>query len=133
MTATHTGTGGNKGQGSNWIRKARRWAIYMRDSWTCVYCEREDVALTLDHVHPRELGGGNETSNLVTACRACNTAKGKKSLDEFTPTRTREIQKRLRVKIDTRAARVHMKADEALVTRVRNNSNPAHSAYRGAA
>lgn len=124
---------GNKNQGGKWIRRERRWAVYMRDNWTCVYCEREDVALTLDHVHPRELGGGNEESNLVTACRTCNTTRGQTPIEEFAPTRTREIQKRLRVKIDVRAARVHMKADEALVALIRNNSNPAHNAYRGAA
>jgi len=132
MTTTHAGTGGNKGQGSKWIRREKRWAIYMRDNWTCVYCEQENVALTLDHVHPRELGGGNEAGNLVTACRTCNTTRRQTPIEEFAPTRVREIQKQLRVKIDTRAAREHMKADEAFVTRVRNTSNPAHSAYKGA-
>lgn len=140
MTTTHAKTGGNKGQGSKWCDPNRRWAIYMRDNWTCVYCERDDwvtgggYPLTLDHVVPRAKpwSGSNDSNNVVVSCRPCNAAKGNKSLDEFAPTRAPEIRKRLRVKIDTRAAREHMKADEAFVTRVRNTSNPAHSAYKGA-
>ncbi len=32
--------------------------------------------LTLDHVQPRMKGGDASEGNLVTCCRACNTAKG---------------------------------------------------------
>jgi 5-methylcytosine-specific restriction endonuclease McrA len=31
---------------------------------------------TVDHVRARANGGGNEHSNLVIACRACNMRKG---------------------------------------------------------
>ena len=72
-------------QGSNWIRKEKRHAIYRRDDLACVYCEAtaEDDVLTLDHLVPVELGGTNETKNLVTCCRKCNGAKGSKSVREF--------------------------------------------------
>jgi|SaaInlStandDraft_2_1057019.scaffolds.fasta_scaffold118348_2 hypothetical protein len=77
-------------QGSKWIRPAKRAAIYMRDDWKCVYCMKVvevrftqsslkqslgyDSA-TLDHVLARELGGTNDHRNLVTCCKACNSAK----------------------------------------------------------
>jgi hypothetical protein len=130
---------GNKNQGSKWIRQDKRWAIYMRDGFACAYCERSafvdgdpPAPLTLDHLHPRELGGGNEATNLVTACRACNTARATTPLAQFVgalgqPGLARSINKRLRVKIDVRAAREHMKADAAFVTHVRTTANSAHT------
>lgn len=65
------------GQGSNWIRRNKRIAIYNRDEWTCVYCEADllDETPTLDHLHPCELGGTNHESNLVTCCGTCNSSK----------------------------------------------------------
>jgi len=65
---------GNK-HGSKWIWPATRKRIYARDGHACVHCgERED--LTLDHITPRSRGGSNKPTNLVTACRRCNTARG---------------------------------------------------------
>lgn len=76
---------GNHNQGSNWIRREKRLAIYARDDYRCMYCQTDlagDVA-TLDHVAPRELGGGNETTNLVTACLSCNSSKRALSVRNF--------------------------------------------------
>ena len=44
---------------------------------TCVYCGKtyELSKLTIDHVHPRSLGGG-DLRNLVAACQSCNQKKG---------------------------------------------------------
>lgn len=67
-----------RGQGSKWIRKSTRYAIYHRDGFSCVYCAAcadDGVTLTLDHVVACELGGDNDPSNLVTACLSCNSAK----------------------------------------------------------
>jgi 5-methylcytosine-specific restriction endonuclease McrA len=74
-----------KWQGSKWIRPERRAAIYERDGWECVYCGRgprdrrsirqAHVVLTLDHLDPRSNGGNNETQNLVTACKSCNSSR----------------------------------------------------------
>lgn len=67
--------------GSKWIRPEKRHAIYERDGYKCCYCGRHAEAadahavLTLDHVTPRELGGGHEAGNLVTACLTCNSAR----------------------------------------------------------
>lgn len=68
------------GKGSKWITPARRLAIYRRDRWHCRYCLKclrgaRRHARTLDHVRPRADGGSHASSNLVTACLACNVRK----------------------------------------------------------
>ena len=74
--------------GSKWIRKGKRQAIYARDDHRCVYCGADltGKCATLDHVTPRELGGGNEASNLVTACLSCNSRKQDLPLRKFLAT-----------------------------------------------
>jgi len=59
--------------------------IFIRDNYTCVYCHTRGVhnTLTLDHVHPRSLGGKSTWENLVTCCHACNNRKGDKLLSEL--------------------------------------------------
>lgn len=72
--------------GSKWIRREKRQRIYDRDSRTCVWRFRGcqgGASLTLDHVLPRELGGSNHESNLVTACVSCNSKRGERSAIEF--------------------------------------------------
>lgn len=69
-----------KWNGSKWIRPERRLAIYIRDGFTCCYCGaslkgRDAHDVTLDHLLPRSAGGGNEATNLVTACGACNYSR----------------------------------------------------------
>lgn len=74
-------TGVNNNQGSNWIRKAKRIAIYLRDGWCCVWCGHKGgthryPGLSLDHLIPRGARGGtNHQRNLVTACLYCNRQK----------------------------------------------------------
>lgn len=73
-------------QGMNWIRKERRLAIYLRDGLACVWCDEsvEDGAqLTLDHVVVYAKGGGNDSTNLVTACARCNSSRGRRSTRAF--------------------------------------------------
>jgi hypothetical protein len=77
-----------------------RYAIYARDEYRCLYCRcdvEEDP--TLDHVIPRKWDGPSRPSNLVTACRECNAAKGDQNLDEYLMTSGRPFHQR-RVVID---------------------------------
>lgn len=59
------------------VSRRLRFEILRRDGHTCRYCgaKAPDVALTVDHVIPVSLGGGDEPSNLVTACSDCNSGK----------------------------------------------------------
>lgn len=48
----------------------------------CAYCGI-GKGLTRDHVQPRSRGGSNEPSNIVLACRNCNSAKGARTPAEW--------------------------------------------------
>jgi len=58
----------------------RLWRRSIKEHFdcTCVYCGKSyDLSnLTLDHVHPRSLGGESLSTNLVPACFSCNQTKG---------------------------------------------------------
>lgn len=57
--------------------------IFTRDNYTCQYCGKKEGKLELDHVVAFSKGGGDDTDNLVTACRKCNRQKRDKSIEEF--------------------------------------------------
>lgn len=63
-----------------WIRVEKRLAIYIRDGFSCAYCGQSlksaaPADVTLDHLLPRSAGGSNDATNLVTACRSCNSSR----------------------------------------------------------
>lgn len=68
------------------LSKRLRFEVMRRDNHTCRYCggHAPDVALTVDHVVPVALGGNDEPSNLVTACKDCNAGKTSSSPDAAT-------------------------------------------------
>ena len=41
----------------------------------CRYCHSTEN-LTIDHKHPKSLGGTDEPKNLMTLCGSCNLVKG---------------------------------------------------------
>lgn len=59
--------------------------IWMRDALMCVYCGKgmEKTQLTVDHFVPLELGGLNDDTNYVSACRKCNKEKGNLQPEEY--------------------------------------------------
>lgn len=62
-----------------------RERVLVRDSFRCVYCGAgEDVApLCADHVVPLSRGGTNDETNLVCACKPCNSSKNNRLLSEW--------------------------------------------------
>lgn len=66
---------------------ARVWAamrarIFARDNYRCGYCGAGG-RLECDHKTPVSRGGSHDDDNLVTACFACNRAKGAMTAEEF--------------------------------------------------
>lgn len=59
------------------LSRRLRFEILRRDNHACRYCGAcaPDVKLTVDHVIPVALGGSDDPTNLVAACRECNAGK----------------------------------------------------------
>jgi 5-methylcytosine-specific restriction endonuclease McrA len=62
-------------------RQVTNTFLFARDQYQCQYCARTAAelkpreTLTRDHVVPISRGGGNDWTNVVTACSPCNTRK----------------------------------------------------------
>lgn len=58
--------------------------LFLRDANLCMYCggNYHESYLTRDHVLPISKGGTDRWSNVVTACRTCNTRKGNRRPEE---------------------------------------------------
>jgi HNH endonuclease len=72
------------------LRKANRevdnnvsWAVYRRDKFTCRYCGKNDVPMTVDHLVRWEERGPWTEVNLLTACRKCNKTRGDMSYADW--------------------------------------------------
>lgn len=61
--------------------------IHARDGHKCLYCGATAIStgahLHLDHLTPRSLGGADVATNLVLACRSCNSRRGNRSVAAF--------------------------------------------------
>ena len=69
---------------------------YLLEKWgrKCMYCDKEGVALQVEHIHARANGGTNRSSNLGIACQPCNQKKAARDIREFLkkdPTRLAKI------------------------------------------
>jgi HNH endonuclease len=66
------------------ISRRLRYEVLRRDAYACRYCGRRapEVPLTVDHVLPIALGGGDEPKNLVAACTECNAGKSSSNPDQ---------------------------------------------------
>lgn len=100
-----------------WIRADKRLAIYLRDSFRCVYCLRDlrdadPMDITLDHVRCQADGGSNHESNLVTACRACNCSRQDAPLSRWA---SREARQHVR-RNTRRSLRRYRKLAKALIS-----------------
>ncbi len=58
--------------------------LFRRDRLLCLYCgeSHNDGGLTRDHVLPVSRGGLDSWSNVVSACRRCNSRKADRTPDE---------------------------------------------------
>jgi 5-methylcytosine-specific restriction endonuclease McrA len=61
-----------------------RFNLFLRDKFTCLYCQTHLPAsdLTFDHLVPRSRGGRTSWTNIVTACTRCNLRKGNRLAHE---------------------------------------------------
>ena len=74
----------NHGHKQRFVPPLTNRELFLRDASLCMYCgtRHKDGALTRDHVLPISRGGLDRWSNVVTACRPCNTRKGNRTPEE---------------------------------------------------
>lgn len=93
-----------------------RAKVLKRDGHRCRYCGRRFPAkqLHVDHVVPVARGGRDDERNLVTACVACNLAKGATMLDgRRLSTKIRQFRRRRRRLAKEEIARLEKRASKA--------------------
>jgi len=58
--------------------------LFARDRHVCAYCGAHcgESDLTVEHIVPVSRGGRHDWTNVVTACRSCNTRKGNRLPEE---------------------------------------------------
>lgn len=58
--------------------------LFKRDKYTCAYCSGVFAAdkLSRDHIVPKYLNGKDIWTNVVTACKPCNSKKANKTLEQ---------------------------------------------------
>lgn len=102
------------------LTKRLRFEIFRRDNHMCRYCgaTAPEAKLTVDHVTPTALGGGDEPSNLVTACSDCNSGKSATSPDA--PLVADVAKDALRWSAAIKAAAEITRADQAAAVKYRN-------------
>jgi 5-methylcytosine-specific restriction endonuclease McrA len=59
---------------------------YLLEKWgrRCVYCDKQNIPLQIDHIIPKSKGGSNRIANLTLACSSCNLKKGNLPVETFT-------------------------------------------------
>ena len=72
------------------IKQDVRKKVFEKFDGRCAYCGckisldyRKKNGMEVDHIHPVDRGGGNETENLFPACKQCNFYKSVFFVDEF--------------------------------------------------
>ena len=83
--AAHSARPGRESLSKRLGRVAKQ--IAERDHHACVYCGATAASsgahLHLDHLTPRSAGGADEASNLVLACRSCNSRRQARTLSQW--------------------------------------------------
>ena len=68
-----------------YISGTLKYEVMKRARYRCELCgvSAAEMALEVDHIQPRSLGGGDELSNLQALCYRCNARKGNKDDTDF--------------------------------------------------
>lgn len=66
------------------VRKSQRqidnimqWEVFKRDNYTCRYCGRTGIPMSVDHIILWEEGGPTTADNLLCTCKSCNRDRGR--------------------------------------------------------
>jgi HNH endonuclease len=83
-----------RAKGGQPIRMARWRDILLAFDWKCYSCGANDVPLGPEHLTPIVRGGDNGRGNIAPACLRCNVRKGRRTVEEFLPSRASEVREK---------------------------------------
>ena len=65
---------------------------YLLEKWhyKCVYCNRKNIPLEVEHMTPKSRNGSDRVINLTISCHKCNQKKGNLTVEEFGYPKVRE-------------------------------------------
>ena len=103
--------------------------ILMRDQYRCQYCGldgmsrfEDSLIMSVDFIHPRAHKEKKTPDNLVTACRPCNTIKGRRVFRGFAEAKQYVLGRREELRKDWEARTAHPQKQVA--------PNQAHAAAK---
>lgn len=67
------------------LSPSKRESVWKKTGGCCAYCgdPLTEETFAVDHVTPKSGGGTNDIANLLPSCKACNSSKGTRSLEDF--------------------------------------------------
>jgi hypothetical protein len=65
------------------IETSVMWSVFRRDHFTCRYCGKDDVPMTVDHVVLWEAMGPSIEKNLICSCKKCNNKRGNMEYEDW--------------------------------------------------
>jgi len=69
---------------SSQISPKKRQKVFDKTGGKCWYCGKmTGDDFVVEHAHPRSKGGTNDIDNLLPACRACNSRKRYRDIEEY--------------------------------------------------
>lgn len=60
-----------------------QWQVFARDKFTCRYCGKTGVPLTVDHIQTWEKLGPTIPLNLLSTCKKCNRLRGNTQYEKW--------------------------------------------------
>ncbi|MGL6072297.1 RNA-guided endonuclease IscB [Craterilacuibacter sp.] len=98
----------------------------------CVYCDKTDLPLQVEHVKPRALGGSDRVSNLALACQPCNQKKDALPVEVFLAKQAERLAKlKKQLKTPLHDAAAVNSTRNALVSALKNTGLPLETADGG--
>jgi 5-methylcytosine-specific restriction endonuclease McrA len=105
---------------ANPLTSAEGRRILERDRYCCRYCGLEGMSnfenwliMTVDFIQPRAKKGKKTPDNLVTACRPCNTIKGRRAFSSFEEAKAYVQQRRTELKKDWESSTAPLRSESA--------------------
>lgn len=95
-----------------------QWNVFRRDNYTCQYCGKNNIPLTVDHIITWENMGQTVEDNLISSCKKCNKTRGNMEFGDWLES---EYYKKVNKGLDPLDFRNRQKFSDAKLLPLREN------------